>query len=158
MSIIGKSTDDFSQTIDENLDYSHVTWAQVNELIKSNLVEIQNHSYNLHTTNKRYGSNKKRGETLSEYEKALTDDVGKCQQEIIDNTGGYTPNTFTYPYGSICSDSITILKNLRLKYKYFKIIKRAVLKHCSNTAFYVIFKSIFMFLRLSLIAYLIIFI
>jgi peptidoglycan/xylan/chitin deacetylase (PgdA/CDA1 family) len=115
MSIVGKSTDDFSKTNDENLDYSHVTWDQVNELIKSNLVEIQNHSYNLHTANKRYGSNKKQGETLTEYEKALTDDVGKCQQEIINNTGGYTPNTFTYPYGSICSDSITILKKIGFK-------------------------------------------
>lgn len=115
MSIVGKSTDDFSKTIDKNLDYSHVTWDQVNELIKSDFVEIQNHSYNLHTTNKRYGSNKKRDETLTEYEKALTDDVGKCQQEIIDNTGGYTPNTFTYPYGSICYDSITILKKMGFK-------------------------------------------
>jgi peptidoglycan/xylan/chitin deacetylase (PgdA/CDA1 family) len=65
LSIIGKSTDDFTRIPDDDLDYSHVTWMQINEMTDSGCVEIQNHSYNLHKITKgSTGRKQKRGETL----------------------------------------------------------------------------------------------
>lgn len=62
LSIIGKDTDDFTAIKDDNLDYSHVTWSQINEMIDSKYVEIQNHTYNLHSITKgRFGCKKKPG-------------------------------------------------------------------------------------------------
>ncbi len=56
LSIIGKSVDEFSKVCDENINYSHITWDEVKEMQQSGLVEIQNHSYNLHKISKgRYG-------------------------------------------------------------------------------------------------------
>ncbi len=115
LSIIGKSTDIFSQQKDENLIYSHASWDQINELIESGCFEIQNHTYGLHSTNKgRIGTKMKKGESLSNYEKVLTEDIGNLQTLIQEKTG-YTPNTFAYPYGAISKESVEILKNMGFK-------------------------------------------
>lgn len=112
LSIIGKSTDDFSRVIDVNLNYSHVTWGQINEMMQSGLVEIQNHTYNMHSiTRSRVGCQRNKGETLSHYETALTEDINKLQKEIELKTGSL-PNTFTYPYGKACEESYPIIKKL----------------------------------------------
>lgn len=115
LSIIGKNTDDFTRIPDDNLDYSHVTWDQIRQMTDSGLVEIQNHTYNMHKiTRTRYGCSRNPGESLSHYETALTDDIEKLQDEIMDNTGS-KPNTFVYPYGKVSSESCPIIRKLGFK-------------------------------------------
>ncbi|HEX3016275.1 MAG TPA: polysaccharide deacetylase family protein [Caproicibacter sp.] len=115
LSIIGKNTDDFTRIPDNNLDYSHVTWSQIKEMKESGLVEIQNHTYNMHTMNsKRLGCKKNKNESSSHYEQVLTDDIEKLQDEILTNTGTL-PNTFAYPYGKYSNESEAILKKLGFK-------------------------------------------
>lgn len=115
LSIIGKNTDDFTRIPDNNLDYSHVTWCQIKEMKESGLVEIQNHTYNMHTMNsKRLGCKKNKNESSSHYEQVLTDDIEKLQNEILTNTGTL-PNTFAYPYGKYSNESEAILKKLGFK-------------------------------------------
>lgn len=112
LSIIGKNTDDFTEYPSKNIDYSHVTWAQINEMLDSGLVEIQNHTYNLHSiSKKRFGCQINKGESLAHYEQALTGDIEKLQKEILYETGE-TPNTFTYPYGKVSKESYSIIKKL----------------------------------------------
>lgn len=114
-SLIGKYTDDATQYPENNMNYSHVTWEQANEMVQSSLVEIQNHTYNLHTiTRKRYGCQKNKGESLEHYEQVLTDDIGKLQDEIT-NITGTTPSTFAYPYGQVSKESYPIIKKLGFK-------------------------------------------
>ena len=115
LSIIGKSTDDFTNVDDTHLEYAHMTWDEVNEMLDSGLVEVQNHSYNLHTTKRgRIGCRQKSGETFVEYENVLTEDVGKLQSEIVTITGE-KPTTFIYPYGEFDENTIKIIKNLGFK-------------------------------------------
>lgn len=79
-SMIGKYTDDATQYPENNMNYSHVTWAQANEMVQSGLVEIQNHTYNLHTiTRKRCGCQKNKGESLKQYEQVLTEESESCK-------------------------------------------------------------------------------
>lgn len=112
LSIIGKSTDDFSEYPSCNLSYAHVTWDQLNDMLCSGLVEVQNHTYHLHETSKgRTGCMQRPGESKEQYEKVLTNDVEKLQKEITEMTGS-TPNTFTYPYGKSSEDTDEILKKL----------------------------------------------
>lgn len=111
-SLIGIYTDDATNQPQNNLNFSHVTWAQANAMIQSGLVEIQNHTYNLHTiTARRSGCRKNPGESQAHYEKVLTEDIDRLQQEITSMTGT-TPNTFTYPYGLVSKDSYPIIRNL----------------------------------------------
>ena len=115
LSIIGKNTDDFTRIPDHNLDYSHVTWNQINEMKNSGLVEIQNHTYDMHKiTGKRFGCKKGKNESLAQYEQVLTDDIEKLQKEISLHTG-FIPNTFAYPYGQISRESVPVLKKLGFK-------------------------------------------
>lgn len=115
LSIIGKNTDDFSRIEDINLNYSHVTWNEINEMMKSGLVEIQNHTYDLHSIKSgRFGCGKEFGESQQHYEKVLTDDIQRLQNEAALYTQ-YTPNTFTYPYGKVSDASLPIIKKLGFK-------------------------------------------
>ncbi|MBO5478865.1 MAG: polysaccharide deacetylase family protein [Clostridia bacterium] len=60
ISIVGKYTDDFSRTDEANLNYGHLRWKDINELIQDGTIEFQNHTYNLHTIGARRGSMKKK--------------------------------------------------------------------------------------------------
>ena len=53
----------------------------------------------------------KRGGVLEEYRKLLTNDVTKLQMEIKAHTG-FTPNTFTYPFGSYTKETEQIIRDL----------------------------------------------
>ena len=115
LSIVGKSTDDFSKVNDNNINYAHLTWDEINEMAASGLVEIQNHTYNLHKiANGRYGCGQKYNETLENYEKLITEDVNMFQTQIEAMTD-LTPTTFTYPYGKYNNNTEQILKNLGYK-------------------------------------------
>ncbi|MEL7569974.1 MAG: polysaccharide deacetylase family protein [Eubacteriaceae bacterium] len=114
-SIIGKNTDEFTKVHDDNIDYSHVTWDQINEMLQSDKVEIQNHTYDLHYNyGKRFGILPNSYEPFESYEKALKDDINKLQYEIIAYTGKI-PNTFAYPYGKSDKSSEDVLKKMRFK-------------------------------------------
>nr|WP_314461253.1 polysaccharide deacetylase family protein [uncultured Clostridium sp.] len=112
LSIIGKSVDEFSKVCDENVNYSHVTWGEVKDMQQSGLVEIQNHSYNLHKISKeRYGCSQMANESLEHYEEFLSNDINTLQKEIMSATGN-SPNTFTYPYGKYNERMENIIKKL----------------------------------------------
>lgn len=115
ISIIGKYTDLYSEGEKENPLYSHITWDEAREMISSGLVEIQNHSYNSHTTDKgRNGTKKKSGESAEAYSSYFHNDIGKLQEEINANLG-YYPQLFAYPFGSISNASYDILKEMGFK-------------------------------------------
>lgn len=116
ISIVGKYTDTFSLNGEANLNYSYLRWKDINELIDTKRVEFQNHTYDLHSTStNRKGCLKLKYESLESYRKVLTDDILKLQDKFKNNVNGYTPNTFTYPYGFICKESINIIKSLGFK-------------------------------------------
>ncbi len=115
LSPIGKYTDKYSNESECSADYSHVTWDQIREMIDSNLVEIQNHTYDMHSAKKpRIGCTKKKSETLSEYQNALVNDVTKMQNRVFDETGLY-PSAFVFPFGAISKEAPNIIKNIGFK-------------------------------------------
>lgn len=115
ISIVGQYTDNYTKVEDHNLDYSSLNWNQVKELSQSKFVEIQNHTYNMHTiTKNRKGCGIKKGESIEAYKKDLNDDIGKLQEQIYKYTGT-KPNTFTYPYGHISAKSKDIIKDMGFK-------------------------------------------
>lgn len=114
ISIVGKYTDDFSKTDEANLNYGHLRWKDINELISSGTIEFQNHTYNLHTIGARKGAMKKYNESIENYTNIISTDITKLQEKFKSNTG-YTPNTFTYPYGAISKESLDIIKQLGFK-------------------------------------------
>ncbi len=113
ISPIGCETDRFSETGEENGNYSHLTWDRIREMQQSGLVEFQNHSYNMHKSDSgsRMGTKKMDGEDLQTYTKVLSEDLRTMQRKMTENTG-YTPDAFVYPFGLISSPEPEIVKDL----------------------------------------------
>ena len=109
---MGRYADQYSAVDDHHIRYSHSTWNELREMRDSGLVEIQNHSYNLHENqNGRHGSMRKSGEGLAAYQMMLEEDLGKLQDEceaFLD----WTPTCFTYPFGQISKEALPIIKEM----------------------------------------------
>ena len=109
---IGRFVDEYSEMDDRNPIYALVTWSDIKDMMDSGLVEVQNHTYNMHTTDKgRKGSMRKKGESEETYRQVLMEDVGKLQSRMQEMTG-YTPTTFVYPFGAISKEALPILKEM----------------------------------------------
>lgn len=112
LSIVGRYTDQYSVISDEDPTYAHMTWEQVREVDTSGVMEIQNHSYNLHTINSdRTASMKVNGESIEHYRTVLVSDAIRLQS-LIDRVTGRLPEAYTYPFGLISKDSTAIIREL----------------------------------------------
>ncbi len=112
LSVVGSYTDTYSENEDHNINYSYLTWKQINEMANSGYVEIGNHTYDLHSTNKgRAGCNKKSDESIDKYREFLSRDVLKLQEKITNYTG-YNFGIFTYPFGRFSKETKEIIKDL----------------------------------------------
>lgn len=115
LSVIGKYSELYSENDGNNAYYSHCTWDQLREMELSGFVEVQNHSYDMHTTDQgRNGTKKNSWESSENYRSILSNDVLKCQTFLMERSG-ITPTAFTYPFGAISSESVAILKDLGFK-------------------------------------------
>jgi poly-beta-1,6-N-acetyl-D-glucosamine N-deacetylase len=110
-SIIGKVTDQYSSEDRQDLNYPNLTWIQIKEMIESGLIEIENHSYNLHGAN---GAKQLYGESDEEYSSRFSNDLVNLQERIFQMTGTCS-NTFAYPLGKISKQSDDILLKLNFK-------------------------------------------
>lgn len=99
LNVIGAFSE-FSTTSgdDSNPNYSHVTWEQVGILAESGCFEIGNHTYNMHKYKPRFGIMPKDGESEEEYAENLRADIMRLQIKI-EESAGYRPQVFAYPFG-----------------------------------------------------------
>ncbi len=112
---IGKEADRYEKSHDENPSYSHTNWGKIIEMSKSELVEIQNHTYNMHGSKKpRIGCTKAKNETDEKYKENLAKDLLK-EQKLIEEKTGIKPTAFFYPFGAISDKSEEIIKSLGFK-------------------------------------------
>ncbi|MBQ3115225.1 MAG: polysaccharide deacetylase family protein [Clostridia bacterium] len=110
MSVVGSYAERYSETQEENANYSYLTWERIKELKDSGYAEIQNHSFDMHTiTAKRNGSKKNRGESKEHYKKVFMEDTLK-NQILLKEKAGVTATTYTYPFGGISDDSEELLE------------------------------------------------
>lgn len=112
MAIVGQYTDEYTKTGDESVYYAYLGWDKIKEMSDSGLVEIANHTYDMHEAQgARAGCTINKGETYEQYRLSLYSDIGVFQQQIEDIIGK-TPNTFAYPFGFASKESVDILKEL----------------------------------------------
>lgn len=110
-SVIGKCTEDFSESNDKNSYYAYLTWDDISEIAKNSNFEIGNHSYDMHSLGKRKGCGKLSSESSDEYCNILKSDISLLQKGLKEHCN-IEPNVFAYPYGNICCESISVLKEL----------------------------------------------
>lgn len=110
-SVIGKYSELFSNVEDHNVDYSHVTYNQIKELISSGIVEIGNHTYDMHSNIKgdRKGVSQGKYESDDMYKKALETDI-KSFNMLFESNVGFIPSIYTYPFGVYSDKTKEIIK------------------------------------------------
>ncbi len=95
--------------------YSHVTWEQLTEMVRSGVWEIQHHSYNLHHTDQgRKGVAQKQGEDGKDYRRTLLDDLHKATT-LLKERVGVTPTAFVYPFGAYTTGTDPVLQEYGLR-------------------------------------------
>lgn len=98
VSVVGSLTDLYTENGDTNDKYAYLNWDDMKELSKNPLVEIGNHSYNMHSLGNRRGMGKIYGENETDYRKALADDFSLIHSEFTEYLGS-VPTLLAYPYG-----------------------------------------------------------
>lgn len=129
ISIIGKQTDYFSSGKEKmNNNYAYLTWDQLDEMVKSGLVEVQNHTYDLHGEHTRCGLVKTGGESVGDFYAHISDDLEMLQASINENLG-FRPTALAYPFGALSKDTELIAKKMGFSctlscYEKLNIIER----------------------------------
>jgi len=124
INLIGSESDMYSNQVFRPEGGGSITWGEAANLVRSGLVEIGSHTYDLHRTdgsgtgvNKgRKGADRLPDESYEDYRAALLDDLGRNQQRIADATG-QPAIVFAWPYGAWPTDGSAdpILKELGFK-------------------------------------------
>ncbi|MDR3021490.1 MAG: polysaccharide deacetylase family protein [Clostridiales bacterium] len=114
INIIGKCTDGDDVSKFDAIK-SHISFPQLRQMVSSGLVEVGNHSFDLHSDfGKRYGIKKLKCESEQQYKNMLKKDVDKLQQRVQDNLG-IKPLVFAYPYGKYSDLAKSVLIESGLK-------------------------------------------
>ena len=111
ISPVASLSDHYTETGETNGYYTHCLWGQLREMAESGLVEIQNHSYDLHRSNSAIGVKKRAGETADQYRARISADLLQAQERIETETGTL-PTTFVYPFGAVSKDTPKIVREL----------------------------------------------
>ena len=111
--VIGVQCELYSDIDDHNINYSNMNWDAVYNLNHSGLVEIANHSYDLHHNEKgeRKGMTKLKNETQEQYEDVIRNDIGKMQL-LLKQRAGVNAKTIAYPYGAYNQKTNEIMKSM----------------------------------------------
>ncbi|ARI76505.1 S-layer homology domain-containing protein [Halobacillus mangrovi] len=115
ISIIGWSVGRYTSIGDQYEILPHFSWQEAKEMVDSGHVDIQNHSFNLHTPADENGFGQGvlplEGETKSQHAERFREDTMKLHHQIKEHLG-YEPKLFTYPYGSYNETTENVLKEL----------------------------------------------
>lgn len=101
LSPVGTLVEQFSNTDDEQEHevWSYCTGEELQEMVASGVMEIQNHSYDFHDLKPRRGCLPVQGEDKSVYHDIFFEDTRRAQQ-MFASLGIPEPICYTYPYGA----------------------------------------------------------
>ncbi|MFD0587103.1 polysaccharide deacetylase family protein [Paenibacillus sp. GCM10027627] len=116
ISIIGWSVGLEEHRIPGKQFYPHFTWAEAREMQNSGVIDIQNHSFDMHESNPddpsvRSGVLRKEKESDGQYSRQFQADIGKME-DMIESRLGNTVDVFTYPFGFYSHLSEQMLKDM----------------------------------------------
>ncbi len=115
LSPIGKYTDLYTETPDLSPYYAHCTWDMLREMQASGLVELGNHSYDLHSAESgKLGTKRLGAEPMDTYTARLREDILSAQARF-ETELGYSPVLFTYPFGAVSEGEPELIRDMGFK-------------------------------------------
>lgn len=111
VSIIGAVAQQYSDTPDHMLDYSHMSWEMAAEADSGGLMEVQCHTWDMHHLERRRGCSPAGGETDGEYFSALSADLGLFRERYRQHIGREC-TVLALPYGIYTQKTIEYARGL----------------------------------------------
>ena len=111
VAVIGSVAQQYSDTPDHNLRYSHLSWETVAELSQGDTLEVQYHTWDMHTLAPRKGCNRRRGEDDASYRAALLEDAERFFASSEAHGVTLVPSV-AYPFGAYCAQTGEIMEEL----------------------------------------------
>jgi len=102
VSVVGRYTEAAKEEAYPSEAYSYLDSDDINELLSSGLIELVDHSYDMHSLDGRRGTLQLSTESYEDYRRALLNDTFAAQRFFKDNCG-VTPKAYAYPFGLNCS-------------------------------------------------------
>ena len=110
--IVGKYTDDCTETNEANPAYGYMRWIDVYNMYSNSHAEIANHSYDFHKYSEgRNGSKKNKWENPEKYKEIFRKDTLKLQNGCLSRLK-FAPIIYAYPFGAYSKESLDVLKEL----------------------------------------------
>lgn len=92
--------------------YSYLNRTEIKKLHDSGMVELCNHTYDMHhPSSPRRGMQRRKGESAESYRKAVESDSEKCRK-FVKSCCGKNTDVFTYPFGYCSGSTAEILSKL----------------------------------------------
>ena len=112
LAVVGEYADLFTEHIDHNVAYSYLSWEGIADTMLEGNVEIISHTYSMHSTDTaRKGCKQMSGESDEAYRAALTQDLQKLQDTLVDYTG-QAPRAIAFPYGHYNTKTLEIVRGM----------------------------------------------
>lgn len=112
LAVVGEFAELFTEHEDHNVAYSYLSWEGIAETAQAGNVEIISHTYSMHSTDgARKGCNQKPNESDNEYRTALTSDLQKLKDTLIEYDIP-SPSAIAFPFGHYNSASLEIIRDM----------------------------------------------
>ena len=96
-------------------DYSQCRWDELKEMTDSGLVELQNHTYDLHhLSGGVQGVERRGGESEKDYQTRLREDLSRANDLIREKTGT-EPTALTLPFGAGGAEAVELAGKMGFK-------------------------------------------
>ena len=109
--IVGEYTDVYTACGDDGSRHACMSWEDAANAVQSPRLELANHSYYFHHLSSRKGSAKRAGESLADWQAALTSDT-MAMQNAIEEHCGMAPLAYAYPFGQITPGADSVMEKL----------------------------------------------
>jgi peptidoglycan/xylan/chitin deacetylase (PgdA/CDA1 family) len=96
--VIGKYADIYSGDVDKDISYSHLSWAQIQEMHESGVAEFHSHTYDRHYPDYTRNILKRKNQSADEYAHGIAMDFKRLNDRYY-NYLGVTPTAFSCPFG-----------------------------------------------------------
>ena len=111
VAVIGSVCQRYSEYDEHEPEYSNLSWQDAAQLARRGVIEVQCHTWDMHELYPRNGCARRRGESLAQYRRALSEDLSRYLQ-ACEKYGVDAVPSIAFPYGAFNSDTIDVVRDM----------------------------------------------
>ena len=117
VAVIGSACEKFSECDEHDPEYSNLSWEDAAALAERGVIEVQCHTWDMHTVWPRAGCQIMRDESKAAYHEALTEDLWRFLEGCAAHGVALVP-AIAYPFGAFSLETEEIVKELGFRVSF----------------------------------------